>query len=111
MTERGQGRRKKTGVQTPLSPPLAHPNVTFQALCLPEATPEYRFHPERRWRLDWAWVPNKIALEVDGGIKIDNIAAIAKSGADTFVAGSAIFHSQNYADTIEKLREKVTVIK
>ncbi|MBS0359156.1 MAG: ribulose-phosphate 3-epimerase [Proteobacteria bacterium] len=45
-----------------------------------------------------------IHLEVDGGIKIDNIAEVAKAGADTFVAGSAIFQSGNYAETIQNMR-------
>jgi ribulose-phosphate 3-epimerase len=45
-----------------------------------------------------------IRLEIDGGVKIDNIAAIAKAGADTFVAGSAIFESEDYAQTIRSMR-------
>ena len=48
-----------------------------------------------------------IRLEVDGGIKIDNIGAAAKAGADTFVAGSAIFGSGNYAATIRAMREQM----
>jgi ribulose-phosphate 3-epimerase len=48
-----------------------------------------------------------IRLEVDGGIKIDNIAAIAKAGADTFVAGSAIFGKPNYRDVIEAMRKEI----
>lgn len=43
-------------------------------------------------------------LEVDGGIKIDNIVAAARAGADTFVAGSAIFGAQDYAATIGAMR-------
>jgi ribulose-phosphate 3-epimerase len=46
----------------------------------------------------------EIRLEVDGGVKVDNIAAIAKAGADTFVAGSAIFGSRDYAATIAAMR-------
>jgi ribulose-phosphate 3-epimerase len=46
----------------------------------------------------------EIRLEVDGGVKVDNIAAIAKAGADTFVAGSAIFGSPDYAATIAAMR-------
>ena len=46
-----------------------------------------------------------IMLEVDGGIKVDNIAAVARAGADTFVAGSAIFGSTDYRATIAKMRE------
>jgi ribulose-phosphate 3-epimerase len=48
-----------------------------------------------------------IRLEVDGGIKVENIGEIAAAGADTFVAGSAIFQSQDYADTIVKMREAI----
>jgi ribulose-phosphate 3-epimerase len=47
----------------------------------------------------------EIRLEIDGGIKPDNIAAAARAGADTFVAGSAIFASSNYAQTIKAMRE------
>ncbi len=46
-----------------------------------------------------------IWLEVDGGIKSDNIAEVARAGADTFVAGSAIFGSKDYASTISGMRE------
>ena len=45
-----------------------------------------------------------IRLEIDGGVKVDNIAGIAAAGADTFVAGSAIFGSADYAATIAALR-------
>ena len=48
-----------------------------------------------------------IRLEIDGGVKIDNIGEIAGAGADTFVAGSAIFGSANYRDTISEMREAV----
>jgi len=51
-----------------------------------------------------ARVGREIRLEVDGGVKIDNIAAIAKAGADTFVAGSAIFGTSDYAKTIAAMR-------
>jgi ribulose-phosphate 3-epimerase len=50
-----------------------------------------------------------IRLEVDGGVKVDNIAAIAKAGADTFVAGSAIFGTPDYAATIAAMRAAVAV--
>ena len=49
----------------------------------------------------------QIRLEVDGGIKIDNIAAIAKAGADTFVAGSAIFGKDNYSAVITAMRAEL----
>jgi ribulose-phosphate 3-epimerase len=48
-----------------------------------------------------------ILLEVDGGVKIDNIAAVARAGADTFVAGSAIFGTPDYAATIAKMRAEL----
>jgi ribulose-phosphate 3-epimerase len=48
-----------------------------------------------------------IRLEVDGGIKIDNIAQVASAGADTFVAGSAIFGKENYASVIEAMRAEL----
>ena len=48
-----------------------------------------------------------IRLEVDGGIKVDNIAQVAKAGADTFVAGSAIFGQDNYASVIEVMRAEL----
>lgn len=46
-----------------------------------------------------------IRLEVDGGVKVDNIDKISAAGADTFVAGSAIFNSSDYADTIDRMRD------
>jgi ribulose-phosphate 3-epimerase len=49
-------------------------------------------------------------LEVDGGVKADNIAQIAQAGADTFVAGSAIFGSRDYAATIRDLRARLAVV-
>ena len=48
-----------------------------------------------------------IRLEIDGGVKIDNIRPIAAAGADTFVAGSAIFDSPDYSSTIEHMREEL----
>jgi ribulose-phosphate 3-epimerase len=48
-----------------------------------------------------------VRLEIDGGVKVDNIAAIARAGADTFVAGSAIFGSGDYAATIGRMREEI----
>lgn len=46
-------------------------------------------------------------LQVDGGVKVNNIAAIKQAGADTFVAGSAIFGSQDYQNTIQKMRAAI----
>jgi len=48
-----------------------------------------------------------IRLEVDGGVKVDNIAQIAQAGADTFVAGSAIFGHQDYRGVIAAMREAI----
>jgi ribulose-phosphate 3-epimerase len=47
-----------------------------------------------------------IRLEVDGGVKVDNIGAIAAAGADTFVAGSAIFGSPDYHQTISEMKQQ-----
>ena len=49
----------------------------------------------------------EIRLEVDGGVKIDNIGEIAAAGADTFVAGSAIFGTDNYTATISAMRSEI----
>ena len=49
----------------------------------------------------------EILLEVDGGVKVDNIGAIAKAGADTFVAGSAVFGAKDYRATIAAMRAAV----
>ncbi|MDC1449152.1 ribulose-phosphate 3-epimerase [Candidatus Thioglobus sp.] len=50
-------------------------------------------------------------LEVDGGVKVDNIQEIAAAGADTFVAGSAIFNTENYKLTIDKMRKELALTK
>lgn len=49
-----------------------------------------------------------IRLEIDGGVKVDNIREIAEAGADTFVAGSAIFGTKNYAAVIKKMRDELS---
>jgi ribulose-phosphate 3-epimerase len=51
-----------------------------------------------------------IALEVDGGVKVGNIAEVARAGADTFVAGSAIFGEDNYASVISAMREQLATV-
>jgi ribulose-phosphate 3-epimerase len=51
-----------------------------------------------------------IRLEIDGGVKVDNIGEIAAAGADTFVAGSAIFGSPDYAKTISAMREEISKV-
>jgi len=61
---------------------------------------------EVRRRIDT--LNKQIWLEVDGGVKIDNIGEIARAGADTFVAGSAIFGSKDYAVTIREMRARLS---
>ena len=53
----------------------------------------------------------KIRLEVDGGIKVDNIAAAAEAGADMFVAGSAIFNQPVYKDVIDQMRTQLKSVE
>jgi len=60
---------------------------------------------EVRRRIDAGSRP--VRLEVDGGVKVDNIADVARAGADTFVAGSAIFGSSDYAATIRDMRREI----
>jgi ribulose-phosphate 3-epimerase len=48
-----------------------------------------------------------VRLEIDGGVKVENAAEIARAGADTFVAGSAIFGSEDYARTIKAMRAQI----
>ena len=52
-----------------------------------------------------------IRLEIDGGVKPDNIAEIAKAGADTFVAGSAIFGKPDYAGIIAQMKQAVAAVR
>jgi ribulose-phosphate 3-epimerase len=64
---------------------------------------------DARARID-AWTQatgRTIFLEIDGGVKVDNIGAIAAAGADTFVAGSAIFGSSDYKATITSMRKAI----
>ena len=66
---------------------------------------------EARARID-AWTQaggQEIMLQVDGGVKIDNIAEIRRAGADTFVAGSAIFGKPDYAGIIKSMREQIAI--
>ena len=71
---------------------------SFIASVLPKIA-EVRRRIDRRGREVW--------LEVDGGVKTDNIAEVAAAGADTFVAGSAIFGSKDYAATIRDMRARL----
>ena len=52
----------------------------------------------------------EILLEVDGGVKVDNIGEIARAGADTFVAGSAIFGAKDYKATIDAMRAEIAKV-
>ena len=61
-----------------------------------------------RERIDGAGLP--IRLEVDGGVNADNIGAVAEAGADTFVAGSAIFGADDYAGVIARMRARLADI-
>jgi ribulose-phosphate 3-epimerase len=55
-----------------------------------------------------------ILVEIDGGVKVDNIAEIARAGADTFVAGSAIFGARDpdggYGGVVRRLRDALTAV-
>ncbi|WP_148864394.1 ribulose-phosphate 3-epimerase [Marinobacter fonticola] len=62
---------------------------------------------EARQRIDAS--KRDIRLEIDGGVKVDNIREIAAAGADTFVAGSAIFNTENYTATIAAMREQLAL--
>jgi ribulose-phosphate 3-epimerase len=63
---------------------------------------------EARRRIDESG--RDVLLEVDGGVNTENIAAIARAGADTFVAGSAIFGSKDYRATIQRMREALAAL-
>jgi ribulose-phosphate 3-epimerase len=63
---------------------------------------------EARRKIDG--VGREIMLEVDGGVNAANIAEVARSGADTFVAGSAIFGSKDYRATIQRMREALAAV-
>ena len=52
-----------------------------------------------------------IRLEVDGGVKVDNIAEIAEAGADTFIAGSAIFDAPDYKAVIDAMRTELAEVE
>ncbi len=53
----------------------------------------------------------KVRLEVDGGVKVDNVRAVAAAGADTFVAGSAIFSEPDYAKVIARMRAEIAAAR
>ncbi|SVC54008.1 uncharacterized protein METZ01_LOCUS306862 [marine metagenome] len=49
-------------------------------------------------------------LEIDGGVKVNNIQEIASYGADVFVSGSGIFGTANYQETIDQMRQELTIL-
>lgn len=67
---------------------------------------------EARRRIDAlkAQTGREVMLQIDGGVKVDNIASIARAGADTFVAGSAIFGSKDYRGTIAAMRSALAAV-
>jgi ribulose-phosphate 3-epimerase len=69
---------------------------------IPSVLPKLR---EARRRIDASG--REVRLEIDGGVKVDNVGEIARAGADTFVAGSAIFGSPDYAATIAAMRKEI----
>lgn len=73
---------------------------------IPSALDKLRYVRER---IDASGKP--IRLEIDGGVKTDNIAEIARAGADTFVAGSAIFGHPDYARIIRDMREAIASVR
>lgn len=68
VRRRPASQRGRTKAAVSHVPERDYPHVTFQALDVPKAVPEYRFHPTRRWRWDWAWPEEMVALEINGGI-------------------------------------------
>ena len=71
---------------------------------IPQALPKLA---EARSRIEAA--KRDIRLEIDGGVKVENAAEIAAAGADTFVSGSAIFGSADYAQTIKAMRAQIAL--
>ena len=66
------------------------------------------FVDERQHRRFLELCPGIEKIIVDGGIKLDNVGAVAAAGADTFVAGSAIYGSKDYAATIRAMRAAIS---
>ncbi|EJS86867.1 ribulose-phosphate 3-epimerase [Pasteurella multocida subsp. multocida str. Anand1_buffalo] len=64
---------------------------------------------EARQRIDESGFD--IRLEVDGGVKVSNIADIARAGADMFVAGSAIFDQPDYQKVIDEMRQQLATVE
>jgi ribulose-phosphate 3-epimerase len=64
---------------------------------------------EARAKIDASGLP--IRLEVDGGVTVKNIREIATAGADTFVAGSAIFNAPDYAEVVRQMRAELAHVR
>lgn len=64
---------------------------------------------EARQRIDASG--REIRLEVDGGVKVENIREIAEAGADTFVAGSAIFNADDYRERLDAMRRELALLR
>jgi ribulose-phosphate 3-epimerase len=64
-----------------------------------------------RKMIDESKYKDDIRLEIDGGVKVNNIREIAEAGADTFVAGSAIFNTEDYKATIDAMRKELAEVK
>ena len=84
----------------------AHSTLTYND----ESSARFVISPSLRRVLDGVHLDAGIWLEVDGGIKVDNIADAARAGADTFVAGSAIFGSGDYKATIAAMRAELAKV-
>ena len=50
-----------------------------------------------------------VDIGIDGGVKVENISEIVRAGANMIVAGSAVFHSEDYKEVIEKMRTKINL--
>lgn len=78
-------------------------DLVWQIYGLPTPRPEYRFHPKRRWRLDFAWVDRKIAVEVEGGIWIKGFTG--RGGAHSLP--SNIIRDMEKSNEAQKLGWKI----
>ncbi len=76
---------------------------------IPSVLPKIR-EVRRRVDLLKSETGREVWIEVDGGVKVDNIAEVAAAGADTFVAGSAIFGAGDYAKTIADMRARLAAL-
>ena len=93
---------------------LIHDNGCKAGLVFNPATPlDYLLHVMDKLETARAMIDSsgrQIMLEVDGGIKVENIAEVARAGADTFVSGSAIFNEPDYDTVIRQMREQLNTV-